>query len=95
LRDRRATASRISSGKTPDPPARDRLSTGGNPADVYWRIIGKTSLLAQSTAMQSISTSKGPGHDGTCTKIRAGGSSGKYRAYTSLKTAKCVSTGVQ
>jgi hypothetical protein len=29
------------------------------------------------TATQSISTSNGPGHDGTCTKMRAGASSWK------------------
>jgi hypothetical protein len=29
------------------------------------------------TATQSISTSNGPGHDGTCMKIRAGDVSGK------------------
>jgi hypothetical protein len=34
----------------------------------------------QSTATQSISTSNGPGQDGTCTKIRAGESSAKYRS---------------
>ena len=31
----------------------------------------------QITATQSISTSNGPGHDGTCMKIRAGDVSGK------------------
>jgi hypothetical protein len=36
--------------------------------------------LLQITAMQSTSISNGPGHEGTCKKMRAGASAGKYRA---------------
>ena len=39
--------------------------------------MGKHASRAHLTATQSISTSNGPGHDGTCTKMRAGDSSGK------------------
>src|SRR5262249_20339285 len=41
-----------------------------------------------TAATQSISTSNGPCHGRTQTKPRAGGSAGKYRAYTSLIVAK-------
>ena len=35
---------------------------------------------AHSTATQSTAISNGPGQDGTCRKMRAGESTGKYRA---------------
>jgi hypothetical protein len=42
----------------------------------------------QSAATQSISTSNGPCQAETQMKLRAGGSDGKYRAYTALTVAK-------
>src|SRR3954449_2675359 len=59
------------------------------------RPAGRGGSLPQIPATHSISTSNGPGHDGTCRKIRAGASSGKYRSYTALNAAKCDGSGVQ
>src|SRR5262245_22508897 len=45
----------------------------------------------QIVATQSISTSNGPCQAETQMKLRAGGSDGKYRAYTELMVWKCAS----
>ena len=45
-------------------------------------------MAPQIAATQSISTSKGPCQAETQMKLRAGGSEGKYRAYTALTVPK-------
>src|SRR5262245_42818248 len=46
----------------------------------------------QTVAMQPISTSNGPCQGATQRNARAGGSDGKYRAYTLLIAVKCAAS---